>query len=123
MRTDKCDRSPAVDAIWPCVMCLPKSWNLDGKRIGWISKCIMMICCRYEKSVVKEMGVEIGTGTGVVIVRTGAMERYEPGDSVDTTGSLVSADWDVPCVKVGEIEPQAALLMFSLIQLSLERMM
>ena len=51
--------------------------------------------------VVKEMGVEIGIGTGVVIVRTGAIERYEPGDSVDTTGSLVSADWDVPCVKVG----------------------
>jgi len=47
------------------------------------------------------MGVEIGIGTGVVIVRTGAIERYEPGDSVDTTGSLVSADWDVPCVKVG----------------------
>ena len=33
------------------------------------------------------MGVEIGIGTGVVIVRTGAIERYEPGDSVDTTGS------------------------------------
>ena len=46
------------------------------------------------------MGVEIGIWTGVVIVRTGATERYEPGDSVDTTGRLVSADWDVPCVKV-----------------------
>ena len=33
MRTDRVIAVPLLTLIWPRVMCHPKSWNLDGKRM------------------------------------------------------------------------------------------
>ena len=44
--------------------------------------------------------VEIGTWTLVVTVRTGATDGAGPGVSPDTVGRLVSAEGEVPGVKL-----------------------
>lgn len=45
-------------------------------------------------------GVEIGTWILRVSVRTGATEGYDPGVSPDTARRLVSAEGEVPSVKL-----------------------